>query len=265
MSAQTQGDKFMLVAGNYISSGAPIHLPLELPWPEILHGGQNSWQRTATEGFNVFVLMQAAEDRGYKSPFWLSLRDGEAAGGTLKEGAKGVTIISWKWTQEQGEWKGDISPESVQAAEVSKMGEEDTLVVGMRPLVVFNAEAWGGINEWPIFYPRERPTKEEARERAARIEEVGAGCEIRYGGTHAYYNPSQNYISLPTMDAYGSPQRYYRELFEQIGHATASRHQIDLWGRPREGELAKDPSFKSLYAKMVAAVLAYETGIDVLE
>lgn len=263
---RVQKDKFSLVAGDYLSSGAPLRLNPEQPWPIQLRWKDNAWECTPMQGFNVFKLMQVSEDNGYKSPFWLSLRDAEASGGALKEEAQGVNVAAWRWAGKMPGWEGDISPQNVSGIEepVEALDEGES-VVAMRPTVIFNAEECTGISALPEFVKRKLPTKEEARAMAQLIETRGAGCEIRHEGAVAFYNPSLNYISLPTVERLGGEKAYFWALFEQIGHAQASKHHLDLWGGDIEAKMAGDVSFKALYAKMVAAMLAYETGVDALD
>lgn len=257
-------DKFDLVAGPFLSSGEPLRLPVEAVWPEFLTRQDNAWVRVGAEGINVFVLMQMAADKNYTSPFWLTLKDGEAAGGRLKPGAEGANVAAWRWAPKEAGWQGDIGADKVDA-EVPVEGEDEgELAVAMRPKVVFNAQEWEGLENWPAFLERQVPTREEALERAEQIERLGAGCEIKHGGAVPFYNPSLNYISMPERSSFAGPKAYYWALFEQIGHALASKNQLNLWEGPIEERYANDVSIKSLYAKMLAAMLAYEAGIDVL-
>lgn len=255
-----------------MSSGAPLRLPLNQLWPEILEWKNNSWVRVAAQGFNVFKLMQLCDENSYESPFWLTLAAGEAAGGILKEGAQGVNVIAWRKTDKDLGWKGDISESNAGSVEASIEGasqEEKEKVVAMRPRVVFNASQWENIPELPNLIERKIPTREEAIEKAQKIATTGAGCEIRFEtlgkGTLPFYNPSLNYISMPAKESFKNLREYYWALFEQIGHALASRHQLDLFKGEIEAEFSNSAQFKVLYAKMTAAMLAYETGIDVLE
>lgn len=263
---RTGMDKYMMVAGEFLASGAQLKLPVTEPWPELLTWEEDTWVRSAAEGFNVFKLMMVSEERGYRSPFWLTLRDGEEAGGKLRPGAVGVNVADWQWTQKNEKFKGDIDPKNVKPKKAVEAAEDQNgeEAVAMRPRVVFNADQWEELVA-PRYAPRQIPTREEALERAEQLERLGAGCEIKHGGTLAYYNPSLNYISLPPKHEYKSPREYYWALFEQMGHALASKHQMNLWGGQVDPEMANDVSFKALYAKMTAAMLAYEAGVDVLD
>ena len=265
MAVETQTDKFTLVAQEFLNSKAPLRLPVGQNWPEFLKDDDGAWKRMAAEGFNVFELMRVSDDRGYASPFWLTLRDGELAGGKLRPGARGVNAALWRWSKKLGGWEGDITAKNagIIQDEIEPL-EENEKAVGMRPTVVFNAEEWEGIQSWPRFERRTIPSKDEALERAQKVEAQGAGCEIRHEGSIAYYNPTLNYICVPPINQVG-PKRYYWMLFEQIAHALASRHQLNVWGDKIEADCSREPSFRVQYAKMTAAILAYETGIDVLE
>ncbi len=263
-----EANKYDLIAEEFISSGLTLRLNVALPWPELLDWKNNPWRRRNASGFNVFGLMSLAEERGYKSPFWVYLRDGEAAGGALRPKAKGVNIAAWRWSRPEAGILGEIgamdSEEIEEEIEEAEEGQEAP-VIALRPKVVFNVEEWENLPRElvPPFEGRQIPTREEALKKAQQIE-AAAGCEILHNSNTAFYNPSLNQICMPPKDFYKSLKDYYWALFEQIAHALGNRRQLDAWKLPPEAQLAKDVEFKTLYAKMTAAMLVYEAGVDVL-
>ena len=260
-------DKFEMIAGNWLSDGASLKLPLSLPWPRRLKWEDGRWVELAETGINVFVLMNEARKRGYRSGFFLTLREGEAAGGKLKAGASGMAVASWRWTKPTGKFQGDITPKiASQIEKPLEIDEDETeaAAVALRPVVVFAAEEWENLPELPV-YDYHAPTKEEALEAAELMEATEAPCEIKFGGEKALYNPTLNYIQMPPKESFASVKAYYLALFEQFGHALAGKHQMNLWEGKAEAEFSKDMVFRTLYARMLAAMLAYETGVDVLD
>lgn len=262
-------DKFELVAGEWLEGGQPLVLPLEQPWPRRLVWEEGAWKIIPEGGFNVFVLMAQRAQRQASSVYWLSVREGEKAGGQLRPDAVGVTVARWRWTAREGEFKGDITPRMVGVVEDSPEAielDEEQKAVAMRPMVLFNASSWdfpdgAKLPEEPHY---RLPTPTEAREAAERILSTEADCKIRHQGVSAYYNPSLNEIVLPPVESFKSLKEYYWTAFEQLGHAIAGKHQMDLW-KPQGGlDFSNNLTIKRLYARMVAAMFAYESGIDVL-
>jgi len=255
-----------MITGDWLKDGAQLQLPVSLPWPRQIKQVDGKWESSPEQGVNVFVLMHEAEKRGYKSALWLTLREGEASGASLKDGAQGVSVASWRWRSTQDGFVGNLASKIGQGVQNAlSIDEDDPQAIAMRPVVVFNSEQWEGLERLPVI-EYHAPSVSEAMETAEMMEKTEAPCEIKYeAGQKPFYNPSLNYIQMPEKGSYETVKQYYWDLFEQFGHALAGKHNMDLWGGEEQTqELSKDMNFRTLYAQMVAAMLAYEAGIDVL-
>lgn len=259
-----------MVAGQWLQSNAALVLPIDQAWPRRLSWTEAGWKITPEGGFNVFLLMHERAARKGNSPYWMSVREAEKIGGVLKSGAVGVTVAQWRWTAKTPGFNGDITPKMAGSVQEAPEAIEDLTLdqkaVAMRPVVLFNVEDWvfpEGV-KLPANPLYRLPTPQEAREAAENILATEAGCEIRHGGTSAFYNPATNEIVLPPRESFKGDREYFWAAFEQLGHAIAGRHQMDLWEAQNGLDFSKNMDIKRLYTKMVAAMMAYESGIDVL-
>jgi antirestriction protein ArdC len=263
------GNKFELVAGEWAREGAPLFLPSDQPWPRRLEWTDGGWEILPEGGFNVFALMRTRAQKKYARTYWLTVRTGERLGGVLKPHAQGVAVAQWRWAPKTNIFQGDITPRM--AGTVEKPFDEldlseEAMAVAMRPVILYNADAWDfpdGL-ELPAEPNYHAPTPDEAREAAERMLQTECDATLRYEGSSAYYNPSLHEIVLPPRESYRSLKEFYRTAFEQIGLALAGRKGMDLWQAQGGVDFSKDVAIKKLYAKMIAAMMAYESGIDVL-
>jgi len=263
---EESASKYQMITAKWLEQGGEIELPLNLPWPIRLVWEDGKWESIPENGINVFSLMQHAQDSGYRSSFWISLRDGEKAGGSLKPQSEGLHIASWRWRNLDENFKGDLAARVGAVAKQSLPMEKSNVAQGiaLRPEVLFNAQQWDGLPALPDcdYQP---PTPQKALELTQSIVKDNAPCEIRHQDSgDAFYNPSQNYIQISKPETYPVLSAYYKDLFEQFGHAMAGKHKMNLWDDSELKELAGDMEFRSLYAKMLAAMLVYQSGCELL-
>lgn len=260
--------KYQMIVGQWLEEGGNISLPLDLPWPVRLKWDSGKWEMLPESGINVFLLMQAAKNNSYASGFWISLRDAEKAGGVLREGQGGVQVASWRWRNTDQNFKGDLAQKiGAVAKQALPMEKEDSpKAIALRPEVLFNAKQWKGLESLPESTYR-MPSVSDAMERSKKIAKDHAPCEVRQtdSSQKAFYNPSQNYIQISAPETYETLSGYYTDLFEQFGHALASKHNLDLFSNEQLEEFSSDVEFKTLYAKMLSAMLAYHSGCELLK
>ena len=72
-----------------------------VPWHQPWKGGnqwpQNFMSRKVYRGINLFLLNVA----GFVSPFWLTFRQVQSLGGSVKKGEKSFPVVFWKILEEQ--------------------------------------------------------------------------------------------------------------------------------------------------------------------
>jgi antirestriction protein ArdC len=75
-----------------------------------------------------------------------------------------------------------------------------------------------------------------------------SSCPLSFGGSRAFYSPSENRIQLPLKDSFKSPACYYGTLFHEIGHSLKEgKHDGSPFGSE---EYAKEELVAELFASL---------------
>jgi antirestriction protein ArdC len=168
-------------------------------------------------GVNVLLLWAAAETNRYKNPAWLTFKQAQELGGTVKKGEKATPIVY---------------ASSFKKTETPEAGEENKKDIRfLKFYYVFNLEQTTGLPGHLCRVPEEKPLEDRLHHVEAFIEKVGAN--VHHGGERAYYSPSTDVIVLPPMKDFESPAHYYATSLHEHVHFSGhpSRLNRDLTGR----------------------------------
>lgn len=220
-------------------------VPWRKPWNAQINMPRNLISKKEYKGINIFILASSP----YGSPYWLTFKQVQERGGHVIKGSKSTPVIFWKWID-----KKDMEHE-----------DGESSINGKIPLLryysVFNLEQTEGITP---------PTQEEADNEHQPLplpEQIFKNMplrpELKFGGNRAYYSPSLDYIQLPHLSTFETPEAYYSTLYHEAVHATG--HQSRL---ARKSIL--EPSYfgsheyskEELVAEMGAAFLCGYSGIE---
>lgn len=185
----------------------------QAPWNRPWVGGSsypvNAKSGKHYRGVNVVILLTAAWSKGYNSGYWLTFKQAKEFGGNVRKGEKGTKIVFWKLIDDKskGAKKGDKIPMA-------------------RAYTVFNAEQCDGLPE-RFFAEPTKQDKPDARVDAADALMAASECPIKHEGTHAYYRPSTDTITLPPRAFFKSWAGYYSVAFHEMGHATGHESRLD--------------------------------------
>jgi antirestriction protein ArdC len=144
----------------------------------------------------------------------------------------------------------------------SKTGKEK-VVPFIKYYTVFNVEQCDGLNieqrTERIFSPVER---------IANCEELLSKIEpkpvIQHKEARAYYlGGNSDFVNMPVIESFDSPENYYAVLFHELGHWTGHNTRLnrDMSGSFGSTAYAKE----ELCAEMTANFLISETGIQLPE
>lgn len=215
-------------------------LPWSQPWRNYLSQTgqpQNLISKKPYRGMNVWVLSA----QGYGSPFWLSFKQAQALGGSVRKGQKGTPVVFWLWLED-------------------KDGGEFAVP---RYYTVFNAEQCDGL-ALPAL--EEKPANDAGS--LAECERVMSGMPTPPTVTHneaaAYYHPVQDRVNLPRKESFAELPRYYATAFHELAHSTGHPSRLDrLQGGQAWGKFGSDPYAKEeLVAEMTAAFLCGVANIE---
>ena len=194
-------------------------------------------------GCNVLLLNIVAVTRGYADLRWLTYRQAQLAGGNVRRGERGTTVVFWSVTR-----KADAD------------GVERTRPI-LRSYVVFNVAQCDGLALAPPV-PSLVPDVDEVSERVARI--VGGlgadGCPALHGGDVAGYHPVRDVIVMPPARTFTSATAYHNVLLHEATHATGHAKRLARVFDGRFGSAAY--AFEELVAEMGSAYLCAAVGVE---
>lgn len=251
-------------------------VPWRRPWS--IKGtdiARNAWGK-AYRGVNVWLLAGSRMANGFASNTWLTFKQVQAQGGTVRPGSKSTLVVFWKSGVSE-----DRDDKGVQKRWFM-----------LRYFNVFNLDQTHGV----VL------TAAQKRAEAARLDAEGLDLNpiedaeaivasyfvrdgaptLRTGSDRAFYLPASDVITVPDRDQYAynsvatsdeaaaaddldaiTGAEFYSTLFHEIGHSTGHESRLD-----REGITGFDHfgsgqyAAEELVAEFTSAFLCAEAGID---
>lgn len=196
-------------------------------------------------GVNTFLLALIRFKAGYDSNYWLTFKQIQALGGSVK-GQRSEMVVFWKLLEKP-------------AANPTPENETDYIPM-LRYYRVFNLDQVAGITKptlenLPAFQPIE-----EAETIAAKYQEQ---IEVMHGGARAYYQPSTDSIRMPERETFDGSEAYYSTLFHEFTHSTGHESRLNRPGIVETHFFGDEIySKEELVAEMGAAMLCGVIGIE---
>jgi len=193
-------------------------------------------------GINAMMTWAVASIEGYASDVWLTFKQAQEMGGTVRKGQKGTPIIFWGIV----DGKGDEAP----ADDKKSKG-----YAFARYYVAFNVEQCDGIDVADL-----PDTTRYANDPIVAAESIVAGFngpKIAQRLSTPCYNFVDDVVYMPPVDRFVSSEAYYETLFHELGHSTGHHSRLNR-------EMSQDRpkyAFEELVAEMAAAFLCDEAGI----
>lgn len=193
-------------------------------------------------GINTVQLWCAREEAGWDTQSFGTFDQWMAKGAQVRKGEKATHIVFFK----KNEYKT-----------VNDAGDEETRK-GMiaRGYCVFNQAQVDG---YTIPDAVIAPEVERLAHADAFFQNTGA--DVRHNGTRAFYVPSQDFISVPDIDAFTSPVLYYSTLAHETAHWTGAESRLDRkLNTGRFGDAAY--AVEELVAEISAAFVCAHLNLD---
>jgi len=236
----TKNDVYEQVTDRIIAAlEAGETVPWRKPWKALAGLPVNVRNGKPYRGVNVFLLGFA----GYSDPRWGTYKAISEAGGQVRKGEKGTSIILWKPVKRKGEGE-----------------EQGSSYMLLKTYVVFNAEQADGLPELEREELREHEADERAEALVAGFKAAG-GPGIFHEYDRAFYRPSADLVGMPKPEQFESSESYYTTLFHELVHSTGHEKRT---GRVEEWTtFGSDPYAKEeLVAEMGASMLAGLAGLE---
>jgi antirestriction protein ArdC len=222
-------------------------VPWKKPWSTISSLPTNAVTRRPYRGVNVFLLGLLP----YIDHRWLTFKQADELGGTVRSGERSTMIVFWK------QWQ----PTSASEAEEQTPPKRQIPI--LRYFRVFNAEQCDGLKLPELYQPKPLEPHERIERAEVLIKSMVSRPEIREGGQAAWYRPADDLVQVPEIGRFSSADHYYGTLFHELGHATG---HISRLNRPAvtgqisfgSGEYSKE----ELVAEMTSAFCSSICGLD---
>ena len=223
-------------------------LPWRRGWSLTGEGGRPlRHEGTPYTGINTLWLWATAEERGYRSRYWMTRRQAEELGGHVQRTARASISVYASTFRKAGQ--PTLSGETTAA-----------LIRFLRSYLVFNADEIDGLPGY--YYARDvPPTPLAVSQRQSAIDAFFAAIPavVRHGGDQAYFNPGSDHIQLPRPGAFRSADAYASTRGHETVHWSGHRTRLDRTFGKRFGDQAY--AMEELVAELGAAMICGELGL----
>ncbi len=245
--AQPRPNLYDEVTRKIISELEAGRFPWVQPWSSSAAGGPglpcNALTGRRYSGINVLLLWGEAISGGYASQHWLTFKQALEAGGNVRKGEEGTTVV----------YADRFIPEAEKARAVER-GDDAKAVPFLKRFTVFNVAQCEGLREGLARDPAPLPEPEIIPHAEALIAATGADIRI---GDKAYYSPSGDFIQVPPLPAFRDQINYYRTVFHELSHHSGAKHRLnrDLSGRFGSKPYAREELCAEISAAFICAAL----------
>lgn len=206
-----------------------------IPWKKTWASSApaNFVTKKAYRGINTLLLAL----NSYSSPYWVTFKQAQGLGGSVKKGEKSTTVVYWQFISKTDDDGNEVKFPMLKYYQVFNL-EQTTI---------------------------ETPVVGSANDPIASAEAIVSGMPnaptIAFSNT-ACYSPRTDTVTVPNMTSFTSVEEYYSTLFHELGHSTGHASRLDRTGVSGKVYFASDDySFEELIAEFTAAYLCGETGI----
>jgi len=228
--------------------------PWVQPWGRVDGGSggvgpalpRNALTARRYSGVNVLILWGAVIEHGWPSQSWLTFKQALAAGGAVRKGERGTTVVY-----------ADRFVPDTEKARAEQTGDYARSVAFLKRFTVFNVAQCEGLR--PDLAPDPMPLP--AREIVPVAEAViaASGVDVRIGGAKAFYAPGADFVQVPPQPAFFEQINFYRTALHELTHATGHASRLDRTLSTAFG--SKDYAREELIAEMGSAFLCAALGI----
>lgn len=208
---------------------------------------RNALTGRAYSGINILILWGAVIEHGWPAQGWLTFRQALNAGGSVRRGARGTTVVYADRFTPKGE-----------AERAMRDGGEARQVAFLKSFTVFNVAQCEGLRPGLGLDPPPLAASDIVPVAEAVI--AASGVDFRIGGDKAFYAPHEDFVQVPPQPAFFDPVNYYRTALHELTHATGHVKRLDR--KLMNGLGGKDYGREELVAEMGSAFLCAALGIE---
>ncbi len=229
-------DIYSTITNRIIEALSAGTAPWVKPWAT-LGAPRNAITGREYSGINTILLAMST----FSSNQWLTFQQAKQAGGNVKKGEKGTTVVFFK-------------PLTIKdKAEI----ENDKVIPLLKTFTVFNTQQIEGLPE-KFNVTTTAQINEFADNLAA--ESLLSQAGIIYGHQKACFVPSTDEIYLPLKTSFKSIPDFYATALHELTHWTGHKSRLNRDFSGRFGDSAY--AFEELVAELGAAFLCAHTGVN---
>ena len=223
----------------WVQPWSTARAPLDMP--------HNASTRNRYSGINIVILWDAVISNGFSTNAFLTFRQALAAGGNVRKGARGTTVVYAK----------PFTPADEKRRAASE-GREAARIPMLKRFTVFNTDQCDDLPAEICAPPPPIPGDLILPAAEALIKATDA--DFRIGGNQAFYAPGLDYVQVPRPDSYFEPVNWHRTAFHELGHWSGhdSRLNRDLAGGFGSVLYGRE----ELVAEMAGAFICAAMGIE---
>lgn len=187
-------------------------------------------------GINVLMLWAAGMKHGYASGAWLTYKQAQGLGGSVRKGEKATHIVYFQTLEVKDKVTGD-----------------DKSIPMLKGYCVFNADQCDGLpiakSERVAFDPLQ----------AAEDVLLASGAKIIEGGVKAFFMPSADEIHMPDRDRFTKRETFYSVALHELTHWTGGETRLARSLKNRFGDEAY--AMEELIAEIGSAFACADLGL----
>lgn len=221
------------------------------PWQKPWSGGKSGMPRNfvstkAYRGINVFLLSYTARVKGYQSPFWVSYKQAQQLGGSVRKGEHSSSpVVFWRIIE--------ANPSE---------GEEEKSHAMLRYTPVFNTDQCEGLRVPDLSEaPKRQHEKIEAAQSLVDAMPYAPTINVR-PSAEAFYSPLSDSVTVPELNQFDKPEDFYATLFHELGHSTGHETRLNRDLKNHAGFGSHEYSKEELVAEFCASYLCGVSGIE---
>jgi antirestriction protein ArdC len=222
----------------WVQPWAAVAAPLGLP--------KNAETGRAYSGVNILILWIACMERGFGTQRWLTFRQALKAGGHVRKGEKGTTVVY-----------ADRFIPYRERTRAEETGDDPQAIPFLKSFTVFNADQCGGLPA-DIAPPPSPDQHDDLVLPQAEALIRATGADIRIGGNCAFYVPRADFIQVPPPSSYFEPINWHRTVCHELGHWSGheSRLNRDMTGGFGSASYAREELVAEMCGAFVCAALS---------
>ena len=226
-------------------------------WAQRYAPPYNGGSGRAYKGVNRLILSLIAMEKGWTDPRYYTFKQASELGCKVKAGEHACRVEYWMaWDSKE---KRSIALQEMEKIlKTDPTRKENEFILFAKSAYVFNAAQIDGLQPLP---EKEHILQDnELAEEVLKVLQENMGVPVRYKGEHAYYNPTEDTITLPPKGSFFSSDEYYGTALHEFAHATGHHTRLD---RPMDSLRSDSDSYciEELRAEIASTYICAELGV----